>query len=89
MFHGGHKIRILKNGLFHQELFVTPEFVLDFQSNFRRLNFGTYFVDGIFDLGFGIDTPDCKIRIMQVLLLKMLSLIVLGLEKITQNWLFI
>ena len=51
-FHGGHKIRILKNGLFHQELFVTPEFVLDFQSNFKRLNFGTYFVDGIFDLGF-------------------------------------
>ena len=46
------KIRILKNGLFHQELFVTPEFVLDFQSNFKRLNFGTYFVDGIFDLGF-------------------------------------
>ena len=51
-FHGGYKIRILKNGLFHQELFVTPEFVLDFQSNFKRLNFGTYFVDGIFDLGF-------------------------------------
>ena len=50
-FHGGHKIRII-NGLFHQELFVTPEFVLDFQSNFKRLNFGTYFVDGIFDLGF-------------------------------------
>ncbi len=51
-FHGGHKIKILKNGLFHQELFVTPEFVFDFQGNFRRLNFGTYFVDGIFDLGF-------------------------------------
>ena len=26
--------------------------MLDFQSNFKRLNFGTYFVDGIFDLGF-------------------------------------
>ena len=50
-FHGGYKVRILKNGLFHKELFVTPEFVLDFQKNLKRFNFGTYFVDGIFDLG--------------------------------------
>ena len=49
--HGGYKLRVLKNGLFHKELFVTPEFVLDFQKNFKRYNFGTYFVDGIFDLG--------------------------------------
>jgi len=51
-FHGGYKIRILQNGLFHKELFVTPEFVMDFQSNLKRYNLGTYFVDGIFDLGF-------------------------------------
>ena len=49
--HGGYKFRLLQNGLFHKELFVTPEFVLDFQKNLKRYNFGTYFVDGIFDLG--------------------------------------
>tara|TARA_B100001287_G_scaffold125390_2_gene105688 strand:+ start:24171 stop:25193 length:1023 start_codon:yes stop_codon:yes gene_type:complete len=49
--HGGYKLKILQNGLFHKELFVTPEFVLDFQKNLKRYNFGTYFVDGIFDLG--------------------------------------
>jgi type IX secretion system PorP/SprF family membrane protein len=49
--HGGYKIKILKNGLFHKELFLTPEFVFDFQKNLKRYNFGTYFVDGIFDLG--------------------------------------
>jgi type IX secretion system PorP/SprF family membrane protein len=49
--HGGYKIKILQNGLFHKELFVTPEFVFDFQKNLKRYNFGTYFVDGIFDLG--------------------------------------
>jgi type IX secretion system PorP/SprF family membrane protein len=51
-FHGGYKIRILQNGLFHKELFFSPEFVIDIQSNLKRYNFGTYFVDGIFDLGF-------------------------------------
>ena len=51
-FHGGYKIRILQNGLFHKELFLSPEFVIDLQSNLKRYNFGTYFVDGIFDLGF-------------------------------------
>lgn len=50
-FHGGYKIKLLKNGLFHKELFVTPEFVIDFQRNLKRYNFGTYFMDGIFDLG--------------------------------------
>ena len=33
-------------------MFFSPEFVIDFQSNLKRYNFGTYFVDGIFDLGF-------------------------------------
>jgi type IX secretion system PorP/SprF family membrane protein len=51
-FHGGYKIRVLQNGLFHKELFLSPEFVIDLQSNLKRYNFGTYFVDGIFDLGF-------------------------------------
>lgn len=51
-FHGGYKIKVLQNGLFHKELFFSPEFVIDLQSNLKRYNFGTYFVDGIFDLGF-------------------------------------
>jgi type IX secretion system PorP/SprF family membrane protein len=51
-FHGGYKIKVLQNGLFHKELFLSPEFVIDLQSNLKRYNFGTYFVDGILDLGF-------------------------------------
>jgi type IX secretion system PorP/SprF family membrane protein len=49
--HGGYKVRILKNGLFHKELFVAPNVLLDFQSNFKQLNFGSYFLDGIYGIG--------------------------------------
>ena len=50
--HGGRQIKVLKNGLFHKALFISPNFLFDLQSNFKQFNFGSYFVDGV--LGFGI-----------------------------------
>jgi len=51
-FHGGYQIEVLRNGLFHKALFISPNILFDFQSNFKQINFGSYFVDGV--LAFGI-----------------------------------
>ena len=40
----------IKNGLFHQN-YLLPRICIRLLQ-FQRLNFGTYFADGIFDLGF-------------------------------------
>ena len=45
--HGGRQIKVLKNGLFHKALFISPNFLFDLQSNFKQFNFGSYFVDGV------------------------------------------
>jgi type IX secretion system PorP/SprF family membrane protein len=50
--HAGKQIKVLKNGLFHKALFISPNFLFDLQSNFKQFNFGSYFVDGV--LGFGV-----------------------------------
>ncbi|MBG16482.1 MAG: hypothetical protein CL853_09040 [Crocinitomicaceae bacterium] len=50
--HAGKQITILKNGLFHKPLYISPNLLFDLQNNFKQFNFGAYFLDGI--LGFGI-----------------------------------
>lgn len=50
--HAGYKIMVLRNGLFHKALYISPNLLFDLQSNLKQLNFGSYFVDGI--LAFGV-----------------------------------
>lgn len=50
--HAGKQIKVLKNGLFHKPLYISPNLLFDLQNNFKQFNFGSYFLDGI--LGFGI-----------------------------------
>ena len=51
-FHGGYKIRILTKRIISSRIICYPRICFRLSINFKRLNFGTYFVDGIFDLGF-------------------------------------